>query len=259
MITLFTTCKPFEGSAAINQTNALTSWTQIQPAPSVVVYGEEAGVATICKRLGLNNIKELPRNGFGLPMLNFMFSVTQQFSETLFCCYANADIIIVSGLTEAAGQLGAIFPDGFLGVCRRTNIDLNEVLSFTPDWKETVARLMNNGELYTPCSSDLFLFKRPLGFTLPPLTAGRPRWDNWMMWAACDVGLPVVDMTEFITIAHPYHEYGLTQTEGQRAFFKHKSAKQNETISAGKVFCLKQVQKAGNLWQLTNSGISHLT
>ena len=42
-LTLFTTCKPFEGKAARVQRNALRSWA-LGPACDVVVFGDEPGV-----------------------------------------------------------------------------------------------------------------------------------------------------------------------------------------------------------------------
>jgi len=255
MITLFTTTKPFHGLAATHQTNALGSWAQLQPPPTVVVFGTEDGTGTVCQRLRLNHVPTVPSDEYGLPMLSFMFLVAQEFSDTEFVCYANADIIILDGLTDAARQVDECFPAGFLGVCRRWDIDLDEPLDFEADWQGTVHERIQHGQLYTPCSSDMFLFKKPLPWHLPPFTVGRPRWDNWMLWAACEHHLPVVDLTGAVTLAHARHGYGADGRTAQWTAWKHESSDRNKKLSEGKVFCLKHVSKTGNLWALVDGEV----
>ena len=255
MITLFTTTKPFRNLAGIHQRNALGSWARIQPPPTVVVFGNENGTEQACKQLTLNYVPDVPTDEYGLPVLSYMFLVAQEFTDTEFMCYANADIIILDGLTEAVRQLDDHFPGGFLGICRRWDIDLNEPLDFKGDWQATVREHIRRGQLYTPCSSDLFLFKKPLRWHLPPFTVGRPRWDNWMLWAACEHNTPVVDVTDAVTVAHPRHKYGPDGDTEQRAMWKHESSKRNEALSVNKVFCMKHVSKAGNLWTLVNGEV----
>lgn len=250
MITLFTTTKPFHDLTAPHQLNALGSWVRLLPPPTVVVFGSEDGTGEVCRKLSLNHVPVVPTDEHGLPVLNFMFAVAQEFSDTEFVCYANADIIILSGLVEAARLADCKFPGGFLGVCRRWDIDLDEPLDFATDWHGSVQSRIEGGQLYTPCSSDLFLFKKPLRWHLPPLVAGCSKWDNWMLWAACEHRVPVVDLTRAVMIAHPRHGYGPNGTGSKRA-----SSPQNEAAAAGKTYCLKHVKKAGNLWELVDGEI----
>ncbi len=219
----------------------------------MVVFGSEDGAGEACRRLSLNHVPIVPIDEHGLPVLNYMFAVAQEFSDTEFVCYLNADIVVLPGLVEAARLAGEHFPGGFLGVCRRWDVDMDEPLDFQTDWREAIDRKMQeNGELYTPCSSDLFLFKKPLRWTLPPFTAGRPRWDNWMLWAACEHDTPVVDLTDAVTLAHPRHGYGPDGRTAQRAVWKGESSQRNKKLAEGKVFCMKHVSKAGYLWALTD-------
>jgi len=255
MITLFTTTKPFHGLAATHQLNALNSWMQLQPTPTVVVFGTEDGTGKVCRQLNLKHVPTVPTDEHGLPMLSFMFMVAQEFSDTEFVCYVNADIIILEGLTEATRLVDDKFPGGFLGVCRRWDIDLDEPLESQIDWHGIVRERIQHGKLYTPCSSDLFLFKKPLRWSLPPFTAGRPKWDNWMLWAACENNIPVVDLTEAVIVAHPNHGYGANGQIGQKAWRGHASGERNEKLSGGKVFCMKHVRKAGNLWRLVDGEV----
>jgi hypothetical protein len=253
VLTMFTTCKPFRGLAATHQRNALKSWTRLEPRPDVLVFGDEEGVADACTSLGLTHVPTAPVDENGLPVLNFLFAAAQAFSRREFLCYANSDLVMLGGLAEAAERLGDEFPSGFLGVCRRWDADLDEPLDFGDDWRALVrARVEDGGELYTPCSSDLFLFRKPLAWHLPPFVAGRPGWDNWMLWAACQNAVPVVDLSEALTVAHPRHGYG--DGEGQKAWRRHPSGERNRKLAAGKEWCLNQVRRRGMLWRMVANG-----
>jgi hypothetical protein len=42
---------------------------------------------------------------------------------------------------------------------------------------------------------------------VPPFAVGRPGWDNWMIYRARLLRIPVVDATRAITAIHPRHGY----------------------------------------------------
>lgn len=42
---------------------------------------------------------------------------------------------------------------------------------------------------------------------LPEFTVGRPGWDNWMIWYARTVGMPVVDISASALVVHQSHDY----------------------------------------------------
>ncbi len=254
MLTIFTTCKPFVGATAVHQRNALTSWTLLEPRPKIVIFGDEDGTARIVRDLNLAYIRYVERDRHDLPLLNFMFEAIQWGMNGLLM-WSNADIIMVSGIIEAANKCDEVFPGGFLGVCRRWDVNLYEPLDFTGDWRAFLLNLMlANGELYTPCSSDVFLFKRPLPWAMQPFVAGRPKWDNFMLWSAAKHKTPVVDLTEAVLLVHPRHGYGHDGKTGQKAWRGHPSGRRNEELAAGKEWCFHHVRRAGWLWKLTEDG-----
>lgn len=255
MLTIFTTCKPFVGATAVHQRNALISWTLLEPRPEVVVFGDEDGVAQEAKSLGLRHIESVERDEHGLPRLDVMFVRAQILANNILLMWSNADIIMVSDVMEAARKCDETFPGGFLGVCRRWDVNLFEPLDFTGDWRTFLLNLMlANGELYTPCSSDMFLFKRPLPWTIPPFVAGRPKWDNFMLWSAAQHRTPVVDLTDAVLLVHPRHGYGHDGKTEQKAWRGHPSGRRNEELAAGKEWCFHHVRRAGWLWKLTADG-----
>jgi hypothetical protein len=254
VLTIFTTYKPFNDRFAAPQWNALTSWLLMEPKPDVILFGDELGTETVARELRVRQIPHVARDEFGLPMLDFMFDRAQLLSRNDLMAWVNSDILLVEGFSEAV-HLTAAHLNEFLMVGRRTEVALDYRLDFMADWRRRAKHLATQGELYTPCSSDYFAFRRPLSWTLPPFVAGRPRWDNWMMWAACDAGVPVVDATGAVMALHPRHGFGESGTATYKQFHKGESSQHNKAlIREDQKYCLKHVRQAGGLWQITHEG-----
>ena len=254
-LTLFSTAKPFNGQVATHQTNAMTSWTQIKPRPEIMLYGNELGVGAIAKQLGAihhDNVVMLD----GVPLLDSLFSQALGHASHDYLVYVNADVMVIDGLAEAVQQVVELFPDGFLGVCRRWDIRLDEPLDFSQDWRGLVRdRVADHGTLHSDCSSDIFVFPRPL-WELAPFSVGRPGWDNWMFFKATDVGWPVVDLTAVVMTAHPEHNHGPDGQMGVRNFWRTDHlAKRNGLLVGGEQYCFRHVQRAGYLWDIMSDGV----
>jgi hypothetical protein len=254
MLTLFTTCKPFVGPAAVHQRNALRSWTLMDPRPEVIVFGDEEGAKEMATKLDLLHVEYVKRDEYGLPFLDFIFERVQVTASNDLLMWANADVVMVDGVAEAARACDEAFPGGFLGVCRRWDVELDHPLDFEDDWRGELRKAVgDSGELYTPCSSDVFLFKRPLSWAVPPFVAGRPKWDNATLWLAVHHETPVVDVTDRVLLAHPRHGY--PDGAGQKAWRGHPSGADNEALAAGREWCFRHVRQAGWLWRLTEDGL----
>ena len=52
MLTILSTPKRFSGIFEVIQTNAITSWTQLDPRPEIILFGRDEGTAEICAELG---------------------------------------------------------------------------------------------------------------------------------------------------------------------------------------------------------------
>ena len=250
MLTIFTTCKPFNDRFAAPQWNALTSWLLMRPRPDVILFGDESGTEMVARELRIRHIPHVARDKFGLPRLDYIFNRAQLLSRNDLMAYINSDILLVEGFSEAV-HLAAMHFDEFLVVGRRTDVALDYRLDFRADWRKRARYLADEGELYSPCSSDYFAFRRPLPWSLPAFTAGRPRWDNWMMWAACDAGIPVVDATEVVLALHPRHGFGASGAATYKQFHKGESSQGNKAlVREDQKYCHKHVQRAGNLWRI---------
>jgi flavin-dependent dehydrogenase len=91
----------------------------------------------------------------------------------------------------------------------RWNLDLNEQLEFDETWERTLrSRIATGGARASPVWLDYFVFSRtsPL-VELPPFAVGRPRWDNWMIFRARSLGIPVTDATACVDVVHQNHGY----------------------------------------------------
>lgn len=235
-----------KGEAEVHQANAVTSWTKC--CSEILLFGTES--RTISRDLGLVQHDAVDRES-GIPRLDSLFREAQRHATNELIGYMNADAVIVEGLKEAVREVSERLPR-FLMVCRRWDIDLDERLDFDDDWRAFVKRrIAEKNELHSDCSSDLFLFKRPLWDVLP-FTPGSPEWDNWMLWRACDTHTPVVDVTPSVIMAHPNHGYGIDGTADVKTWWRTSPlVERNRTLGgSGKQFCFRHVQRAHNLWKL---------
>src|SRR6185369_16905488 len=90
-IALFTTCKPFRGSAERIQNNALTSWKSACAGTEILVFGDEPGVAEHCAKLTLRQIPTVTRSEYGTPLLDGLFRAAERHTSADLLAYVNAD------------------------------------------------------------------------------------------------------------------------------------------------------------------------
>jgi hypothetical protein len=123
--------------------------------------------------------------------------------------YVNSDIIFDSRIKSAIEILSNNF-DQFLGVGRRTNIppfSLNsgrQFLGFSPEIELRKHSLPDRNT-----AIDYFIHTKDVFGTIPSFAVGRGSWDNWLIWSSLSRGMPVVDLSEYISAMHIDHDYGL--------------------------------------------------
>ena len=100
-------------------------------------------------------------------------------------------------------------PQTHLMVGGRWNVELDEELDFRASWEGSLRQTLEAiGVRAPPLWIDYFVFSRdsPL-VDLPPFAVGRPHWDNWMIYRARSLGIPVVDATRSVDAVHQNHGY----------------------------------------------------
>jgi hypothetical protein len=208
LLTLVAMPKPFEGHIGVIQRNAITSWTLLRPRPEIILLGNEAGVSEISAELGLRNIPEIKRNEKSTPYLDDIFAKAQGAATQPVVCYVNSDIILTTDFMQASAGAAA-WRREFLMAGRRWDIDITQPIDFgRADWEK---RLRDDVDARAKKRSvswvDYFVFPRGMYNEVPPLLLGRMWWDNWLVWKARDMGVPVIDASPRVRAIHQNHGY----------------------------------------------------
>lgn len=227
-LTMLSTPKAFKGLFGVIQTNAITSWTRLDPRPDIILFGRDEGTAEICDTLGLHHVPDVATNEHGTPLLSDMFLRGQELATTPVVCWSNADVMFTNRLLRAAHAV-ADRPGQSYVVGRRTDIDQTTPLSFDDGWAEDLEhRAETEGERKPANWIDWFMFDRGLFTELPPFAIGRPGYDPWLIWRAVDLGAEVIDATDYVWAVHQRHDYSHVGT--RKAVFRGAEAKANAAI-----------------------------
>jgi hypothetical protein len=228
VLTILSTPKRFDGIFEVIQTNAITSWTRLDPRPEIILFGRDEGTAEICASLGLRHVPDVATTEQGTPLLSDMFLRGQELASNRVVCWSNADVLFTDRLNDAADLVAAHPRPAYL-VGRRTDIEQPTLLAFEAGWQERlVDRARQEGERKPANWIDYFMFTRGLFTELPPFAIGRPGYDPWLIWKAAQLGADVIDASEFVWAVHQRHDYSHV---GSRAVaFTGDEAKQNAAI-----------------------------
>ena len=203
MLTIFTIPKPFRDNINVIQRNAIRSWLKLYPKCEVILFGDDEGVAEAVREFGVLHIPEIEKNEFGTPLLSSAFKLAQKKAKNEILVYINADIILMSDFISAIKKIEKPL---FLMSGRRWDLDIKEEIDFNTDWeKKLQERIKKEGKLHGFSGIDYFVFPRNLPHNLPSFAVGRPGWDNWLIYHIRTLKIPIIDVTEVITIVHQNH------------------------------------------------------
>lgn len=206
MLTIFTIPKPFIGHIDIIQKNAIQSWLELDKDCEIILCGNEVGVAETAHKLKISHISEIERNEYGTPLIRSAFSNVERASKFDLLCYANTDIIFFPDMPSV---LSTIPFSKFMVVGQRWNLDIIAVIDFSdPNWSSVLRDEVEiDAVISKPLGSDYFIFKKNSLGDLPDFTVGRPAWDNWMIFHARSLRIPVIDGSQKILDVHQNHDY----------------------------------------------------
>lgn len=230
MLTIFATPKPFRGHIAVIQRNAIRSWTLLRPECEIILMGNDEGTAEIAAEFGLRHVPDIARNTFGTPLVSDLFKQAQQLSVRNLFCYVNSDIILMRDFMQALQRV-VDQKSRFLLVGHRWNLDVREALEFRSDWEEKLrGQVRKLGTLAGVTSIDFFVFPRGLLGDIPPFAIGRPAWDNWMLYRARSLSVPLIDATPVVIAVHQNHEYS-HHPQGKEGLWKSDEALTNNKLA----------------------------
>jgi hypothetical protein len=243
MLTIFSTPKPFKGHIGTIQRNAIHSWTLLVPRPEIILFGDDEGTAEAAQDFDVAYVSDVARNEFGTPLINDFFEKAERIATNSTLCYVNADIILTSEFMNAVERVSQRFPQ-FLMVGQRWDVDIREALDFSSvHWEGQVKALaISCGQQRPPQAIDYFVFPKRQLNGIPPFAIGRPGWDNWLIWKARSLKIPVVDATRVAMIVHQNHDYS-HHPRGASGVLQGKEARSNREL-IGKWTHIRSIEDA---------------
>jgi hypothetical protein len=232
LITIFTAPKPFTDPLIdVIQRNAIRSWLSLGEDVSVILVGNEAGMAAVACEYRVTQLAGVACNEQGTPLVSSIFSQARQASDSPLLTYVNADILLLPDFLVAARDVSRQAQE-FLVIGQRWDLDVTQLLDFSEGWEKRLAAEVNaRGRQHPPAGSDYFLFPRHLFSDIPDFAIGRAGWDNWMIYHARQQKWPVIDATPDIRIVHQNHDY--SHLSGGKPHYNHPESFQNEALAGG--------------------------
>lgn len=207
-LTLFTAPKAFtDPHTSLIQHNALRSWQALGDSVSVVVVGDEEGIAEAAKAYGFTHRPDVRLNKLGTPLISSIFELGRQENYSPFLAYVNADIILFPEILDVIRTV-ASQAEQFLLIGQRWDLEVVQPLTFEGNWVPALKNTMHkDGELHSRTGSDYFIFPRSCFQDIPDFSVGRAGWDNWMIYQARRQGWLAVDCSAELDIIHQEHDY----------------------------------------------------
>jgi hypothetical protein len=232
MFTIFTIPKPFQGHIGTIQRNAMQSWTLLHPRPEIILFGNEEGTAQVAAQLGLRHEPQIASNEYGTPLLDDLFRRAELDAGSKWMCYVNADILLLSDFGRAVEHVTKSF-EKFLCVSKRINLDVPEALNFSANWETTLkARCRASSKSGDHTAIDVFVFPKGAYHNVPDFGIGRLWFDQWLIKAAKEEEIPVVDLSLVAPVLHQNHDYNHVDG-GRDRIWNGKEAEHNLQLYGG--------------------------
>lgn len=208
LITIFITPKGFDRDhIAMIQRNAIRSWKALGSDVDILLIGDDPGVEENAAALGVRYIKEVKRNASGTPMLDGIFRLARENSDSPLLAYVNADIILKPDFVEVSRKIYEQ-EKKFLLVGQRWDLDVRNDLQFPDGWETEFDKdLKARGRRHPAGGSDYFVYPRTVFQEIPAFAIGRSGWDNWMFYKARREGWKLINCSKVINIIHQDHDY----------------------------------------------------
>ncbi len=226
MLTIFSIPKAFKGHIGTIQRNAIRSWTLLDPRPEIILLGADEGTAQFAAELGLRHIPRIAANEYGTPLLNDMFRQAEAEAGGDTLCYINADILVLSDFPRALAKVTEKLKS-FLAISERINLDVLQAIEFSAGWETSIKERSRKAGIpvgYT--GIDIFAFSKGAYPRIPDFGIGRLWFDQWLIKAARESGIPVVDLTRVSPVIHQNHDYSHV-AGGAESIWKGKEAEHN--------------------------------
>ena len=241
-LTIFSAPKPFiDPHIATIQVNAIQSWKQIGAQISIILIGNEEGVASVAKELGVEYEPNVERNSQGTPLISSIFDIGRNYNDSPLLAYINADILIFSDFLETSKMVLDKL-EKFLLVGQRWDMEITNRIEFETGWETKLKEKCRSvGKLHPRGGSDYFVYPRSCFTELPNFAVGRAGWDNWMFYQARKNKWACIDTTNTIQIIHQNHDY--SHLPGGQSHYRLPETNENVRLAGGRrtIFTLQDV------------------
>ncbi len=249
MLTIFGIPKAFIGHYDVIQRNAIKSWLELCPKCEIILLGNEKGIAKTAAELNIRHIPDVKYSKFGTPLIPDAFDKVTKVARYHTLAYLNSDIILMNDFMNAFLKIQKPL---FLMVGRRTEIEIKEPIRFEEaDWEQKLRNFVKKtGRLRGPTGIDYFVFSSGIPWNFPAgFAAGRPGGDNWTIYRARFLRIPVIDTTPMVTVVHQNHDHSFLQ--GSKGLWDGPESKENQRLTGGHsyIFTLEDAD-----WILTKNG-----
>jgi hypothetical protein len=112
-----------------------------------------------------------------------------------------------------------------------------------------LALVSRQGQMAPANWIDYFVFSKGLVPNFPPFAIGRSWWDNWFLWKARNLKVPLIDASDVVLAVHQNHDYS-HHPEGWRGVIQGEESKRNRNL-ARRGYCT--IEDAS--YKLTERGI----
>lgn len=210
MITIFSTCKPFDARPGsgfdVAQYNAIHSWAHLHPDVEIILFGDEEGTAELAAEVGAIHVPRVTKHANRYPLISEMFRRAGEMASHEIRAYINSDILFLDDLLPAVQIVADCFDD-FMIVGRRYNMSTRRFRFDIPDWLGVAWSTVRLARAQSTTGMDYFIYRgQEIWDDLPPLAVACFMWDTWMLWWALHNGLPVVDIGQVVIAAHHVHQ-----------------------------------------------------
>lgn len=255
-IAIFSMPKPFGNCSHIDviQTNAIRSWAALGGDIEVILLGDEPGVAETAAELNVRHLSGLQYNQHGTPLVNSAFRLARQHTQAPLLMYCNADVILLRDLLKAIELVDRDKRwSDFVAFGRRIDYDQSDLIDFGDNQQvnQLLTGVADAGKIASQVCKEYFVFSRELFRDMPDFAVGRGNWDNWVIHHAKQTGVPVVNVSELVSVIHQNHDYGHTGAGRMQCYVSGDEAKNNQQLAGGRHLISGSV----GTWRLTQEGI----
>ena len=213
MITIFTTPKDFTDVFEVIQINALINWRSLSSEIQIIIFGDSKGSQKAAEKIGAEYIPEVKCSSLGTPFISDLFSKADKIAKYPLLAFINSDILLPDNFLSTIQITSDTF-NKFLLVGHRWDIDIDNTIDFNDKVEKNIFwnRIKVEGKKHACSGIDYFIYKRYQWKNIPDFIIGRDGYDNWLIWKARRMLLPIVDATDNMQVVHQNHPFNSSKT-----------------------------------------------